>query len=456
MKKWIVSLLLLQLLCAHAHNTDSGKAICDMQQRIAMEPSNTCAYLDYIDLLCSLHKFSDAVAIAQESMLHICTERSISARQALQLIGLGQIDEAIQCYERMLVQNPHNREILYNIAYGHKIKGNMQEACALLEKIIALDPTYEKAQFSYGHTLLQAGEFERGWAQHDRFLIMNNRYSPQLKEWIQNNTLKDKKIVLRQEGGFGDTLQFLRFAQLLHESGAFVIAHVPKALMKLLSYCSYLDCIVCNKDPMPAHDAFTTFMTLPALYNVTEKTMPTKPYLFSDPALEAFWAPDFSDAPNDFKIGICWAADEKNDVSRLPVAHRGIPLSAFLPLANLPGIRLYSLQKYNGTEQIQEVTELQLHIFDHFDESHGSFVDSAAIMKNLDLVISVDTSIAHMAGALQVPVFLLLPYFSDWRWIVHHDDSPWYPTMRIFKQTTPFDWQEVVQRVVTELKKQIV
>ena len=197
-------------------------------------------------------------------------------------------------------------------------------------------------------------------------------------------------------------------------------------------------------------------MSLPAIFNDTHGTFPNNvPYLFADPTLVDYWKSQLAHDTN-FKIGICWEVDRHNDESRLPIARRGCPLEKLYTLKNIPGISFYSLQKNDGIEELATVPhDFPLHTFDNLDEKLGAFTDTAAIMKNLDLIITVDTAITHLAGGLGCPLWLLHPISTDWRWIHDSPDSHWYPTMRIFKQQTPFDWNGVIEEVARELKKLI-
>ncbi|MDR3550791.1 MAG: glycosyltransferase family 9 protein, partial [Candidatus Babeliales bacterium] len=267
------------------------------------------------------------------------------------------------------------------------------------------------------------------------------------------NSLQGKKILLRFDGGMGDTLQFIRYAQLIKNLGATVFAQVQKPLIPLLSRCPYIDTMYAHDDQLPlAHD-WAALMSLPAIFNSDEQTIPRNiPYLYPDELLIKHWH-DYLTTDTNIKIGICWQADVFNDSSRPLVARRGIPLHEFYQLADHTQIHFYSLQQKEGLEQLTNLPDsFNLQLFDEsFDIDHGSFMDTAAVIKNLDLVITVDTAIAHLAGALGTPVWLLLPYATDWRWIVGRTDSPWYPSMKIFKQSIAFDWKSVMNKINQEL-----
>jgi hypothetical protein len=284
--------------------------------------------------------------------------------------------------------------------------------------------------------------------------MQSGKNGDKLRSLLNKNAIAHKKILLRPEGGLGDTLNFVRYAERLKDMGADVIVACQKQLIPLLSRCTYIDHLIACGTALPEYEADATLMSLPAIFNDTDQSAPKKiPYLYADPALVAYWQQKLA-ADTNFKIGICWQVDVHNDASRIPIARRGCPLNYFATLSTIPGISFYSLQKYDGTEEISTIsTDFQLHTFDDLDETVGPFMDTAALMKNLDLIITVDTAIVHLAGGLGCPVWLLHPYATaDWRWLAHRTDSYWYPTVRIFKQQEPFDWEGVMKRVKEELR----
>jgi len=370
----------------------------------------------------------------------------------------GRVDDAIAAYQALLQQMPNTVPAIYNMGYALKMRGEVPAAIACYKKAIALDPNYDAAQFALGHAYLHNGDFTAGWKQHERYLQQSGKNAPELRALLKNNSIAGKTVLLVPEGGLGDTINFIRYAQLLKEEGAHVIAQIQKPLVPLLSRCPFIDQIVPSGSPRPAHDAWSTLMSLPAVFNSDEDTIPKNiPYIFPPETVVSRWKERLAHDKN-FKIGICWQADVFNDSSRLPVARRGIPLEKLYPLADISGVSIYSLQKFDGTEQLKTIpATCQITCFDEstFDITHGAFMDTAAVMQHLDLVISVDTAISHLAGALGIPIWLLLPYSTDWRWIAHRTDSPWYPTMRIFKQSAPFDWDTVMSDLLLELIERV-
>lgn len=369
-------------------------------------------------------------------------------------LALGKGKQAITAFEKITQLHPNILPACYNNAYTHKTVGMLDEAIELYKNIIAQDSEYDPAQLALGFAYLTKGDFENGWHQHERYLKKSGKNGDRLRALLATNTITGKKILLRPEGGLGDSLQFIRYAQRVHEMGAYVIVAAQKPLLSLFSRCPFIDQLISCHDPLPTYDADATLMSLPAIFNDTENTFPQNiPYLSADQQLVAKWRDKLAHDTR-YRIGLCWQADIQNDKSRLPIARRGCSLTNFIPLQTINEISLYSLQKYDGVEELTTIpAHFPLIHFDDLDEHTKPFEDTAALMKNLDLIITVDTAIAHLAGGLGCNVWLLLPYSTDWRWIHGRNDSPWYPTMKIFKQQSPFNWQEVIKNIQNELGK---
>lgn len=369
-------------------------------------------------------------------------------------LTVGDPHQTIMILEHLLMKYPNNPSIMHNLAYAHKLVGNVSKAIEILESIVRLYPDRDDAQFALGHAYLAAGDFKRAWPQHDKFLRRTDRYTLALKDWLLANSIAGKRIVIRQEGGLGDMIQWISCAKDLHAMGATVLVCAPSSLVPLLSLCPYLDRVInVNDKPVkiPPFDAQITVMSLPCVLELTESRMAQYvPFLKADTELVQFWKDRLG---KGFNVGLCWQADVHNDISRLAIARRGISLATLARLSSLDGINFYSLQKKDGLEQLNDSIPMVVHTFGQdFDESHGAFMDTAAVMCSLDLIITVDTAVAHLAGALGRPVWLLLPYQTDWRWIIGREDSPWYPSMKIFKQSKPFDWEEVIEKVLYALQ----
>ena len=363
-------------------------------------------------------------------------------------LKIGNIDAALSHYRRVLSINPRNIAALYNIGYTYKTAGYIDEAISTYKLVLACSDTYDPAHLALGFAYLNKGDFLRGWQQHTHYLKSARKNADQLRELLATKTLAGKRIVCLYEGGIGDTFMCIRYLATLKELGAYTICFVQAAVVPILSRCPYIDELYPFGSPIPPCDASSTLLALPAVFCATDDTIPrTVPYIFPDPALVRYWQQVVADT-HRLKVGICWQSDVSNDVSRLPIARRGMPLATLVALLQSADVEVYSLQRFDGVEQISELlSECTLHHYDNFDIERGSFMDTAALIMHLDVVISVDSAVAHLAGALGKPVMLLLPYAVDWRWIYGRTSSPWYPTMTIFKQQQPFNWTPVVQEV---------
>jgi tetratricopeptide (TPR) repeat protein len=372
-------------------------------------------------------------------------------------LAIGNKEKAIESFSRVLEISPRSVAAHYNLGYTYKTFGELDRAIAIYNDIIAQYPDYDAAHLALGFTYITQGNFEKGWKQHTRYLKQSGKNGDRLRQLLQNNDITYKTILLGQEGGLGDIIHYIRYAELLKNMGADVIVSCQKQLIPLLSRCPYIDQLIPSGQAMPSYDAEATLMSLPAIFNDNDQTAPrTIPYIFPEPALVDYWKQQLAGDSN-FKVGICWQVDAHNDLSKIAIARRGYPLASFATLADIPNISFYSLQKYDGTEQISSLpSHFSLHTFENFDEAAGPFMDTAALLQNLDLVITVDTAVAHLAGAVGCTVWLLHPYATaDCRWIHGKNDSYWYPTMRIFKQHKAFGYDEVLEEVKIELSRLI-
>lgn len=220
-----------------------------------------------------------------------------------------------------------------------------------------------------------------------------------------------------------------------------------------------IDHVIPRGEPLIDFDVQVPLMSLPGIFKTTQNSVPNDiPYLHANPNLVTFWKDKLVQlgAEKTFNIGICWQGNTtyRTQALKHAIQAKSLRLDAFKPIANIPGVSLFSLQKINGLEQIESVQDkFVIHTFDvDFDETHGRFMDTAALMKNLNLIITIDTSIAHVAGGLGIPTLLMLPNPADWRWIINRTDTPWYPEMKLFKQPTPGDWKSVIESITSYLK----
>jgi tetratricopeptide (TPR) repeat protein len=360
---------------------------------------------------------------------------------------LGQLDQAALALRQALRLCPRYAEAHNNL--GIVLLKQHQHASAIVayQQAIAIKPEYPEAHLNLALAWLVLGEMEKGWREYEWRLRMKEHAQTTLKQprW-DGSPLEGKTILVRAEQGLGDTLQFVRYAPLLQQRGGRVILEAPPALLPLLSRCAGIDRLVAQGSELPGFDVHVPLLSLPGLLGTTLASVPNAvPYLFADPALRQHWAEQIGSFTG-LKIGIAWQGSRTFKEDR----HRSIALKHFEPLARLPGVRLFSLQKGYGSEQLRDVTQWGVVDLGSQLDQHGAFTDTAAVMQNLDLVVCSDSSLAHLAGGLGVPVWLVLGHSADWRWLLERADSPWYPSMRLFRQLHAGDWQEVFARIAEE------
>jgi len=361
---------------------------------------------------------------------------------------MGQLHKAVEIYKNIMVFAPTYTDVRCNLAHTLRYLGRVYEATEEYEKILQKWPHHASTHYGYAESLLKAGNFERGWPSFEWRWKRDTDPRGLSKNLWDGTDPAGKTILIRGEYGLGDTIQFIRFAKHLKELGATVIAEVQHALVSLFACCPYIDKLIPLYEKLPSFDAQVPVMSLPYRLGITaeESFAHDKPYFDIDQNLVQQWHTSLSQDSN-FKIGICWEGSTYYDSIRGPLSKKAMHLSCFEKIAALPNVTLYSLQKTGARKQINDVDFEVREFGSHLDTTHGRFMDTAAIMKNLDLVLTVDTSLAHLAGALNRPVWVVLPTVADWRWMLDRNDTPWYPTMRLFRQTTNGDWDSVFANV---------
>jgi hypothetical protein len=365
---------------------------------------------------------------------------------AMVLQDLGQTEESSAWFRRAMELKPDYAEPHFNIANSAVNQRQLEEAERAYRRAIELKPDYVDAHYNRALTLLLMGRLEAAWPEYEwRFRRpgMAEQALPG-RRWT-GAPLAGQSILLRCEQGFGDTLQFVRYVELVKQRGGTTIVEVTRPLMRLIERCPSVDAVVIAGGPAPQFDLHLPLLSLPGVFRTSLETIPNRvPYL--SPSQESLdqWHSELGSVA-EFKIGIAWQGDPAHRADGL----RSIPLAQFAPLADVPGVRLYSLQMGAGREQLldwfgaNEITDL--------GDRVGDFHNTAAIMRNLDLIITCDSAPAHLAGAVGVPVWVALAYIPDWRWMFDRSDSPWYPTMRLFRQPSPGDWQTVFGAMQQEL-----
>jgi tetratricopeptide (TPR) repeat protein len=361
--------------------------------------------------------------------------------------ALGKEEESTMSFERALSIDPRYGTAHlahYNLGVYYKDRGNIKEALEHYDRAIELEGNFFDSRWNRSLILLLLERFKEGWEDYEcRFKKQSPTDSRDFKKpkW-DGSSLKGKRILIVSEQGFGDNIQFIRYVPMVKEKGGYVILESRKELRKLFEGVSGIDEFVEKQDALDVDfDFYIHLMSLPRIFNTTLDNIPNKiPYLKADPEkVEGFK----EKLKNGFRVGIAWAGNPKQDNDK----NRSATFKDFEILKNIPGVKLFSLQKGEAAKQLNdsEVVDFKDYIRD--------FSDTAAIIGSLDLVISVDTCVAHLAGAMGKPIWTVLTFTPDWRWLLDRTDNPWYPGMKLFRQPRFRDWDSVFSEVSKELRR---
>ena len=363
-------------------------------------------------------------------------------------------EEAEQMLRRAITLAPDHALAHVNLGDALWAQGRREEAMAAYDHAAELAPDLPEAHLHRGICLLLQGRLRDGFAEHEWRWKANSHLPMQrihLRRWT-GEPLAGKTILLHGEQGFGDDIQFIRFLPQVAAMGAKIILRVEPSLVRLLSTIEGVDQIIDSKAPVPEADYSLSLLSLPHLLGVEIDSIPANlPYLHPDPADVAAWAKKLEECPG-LKVGIAWAGAPRPGASEAMLldSRRSFDLETFAPLIGIPGISLISLQL--GPRAAQALVPPKgMTLFDMTGDIKD-FADTAALIANLDLVISVDTSVVHVAGAIGAPVWMLSRHDGCWRWFLDREDSPWYPQARIFRQTKRGDWSETVAQVAEQLR----
>ena len=425
------------------------KAISCYQKAIQLNPRFYNAYSNLGNILRDKGQLDEAMTFYQKTI-----ELNPSHAGAYCNIGLifqnrGQLDQATNSYQKAIESNPHMATAFNNMGTAFQDKGQLDEAMTFYQRALQIDSNYAIAHFHVALLLLLTGDFKNGWQEYEWRWKTKDFGTRNFEQPLWDGSdITGRTILLYSEQGIGDTIQFIRYAPLVAQRGAKVIVECRKELKSLLQNVEGVNAIVAYGEQRRDFDLHCPLLTLPLIFDTTLEAIPVEiPYIKVNASSIQKWKDKVKNDSSQLKIGLVWAGapgykrDEK----------RSFSLEIFSPFAHLTGVTFYSLQKGKAAEQGKNSPE-GMKITDYTDEIQD-FLDTAAFVENLDLVISVDTAVAHLAGALGKPVWTLIPFAPDWRWLLNREDSPWYPTMRLFRQPSPGDWQSVINNVLKEIEK---
>ena len=360
----------------------------------------------------------------------------------------GKLEEAIEAYNKALAIKPDNAEAYNNMGVALQEQCKLEEAIEAYDKALTLKPDYAEAYYnsSFLHNL--QGNLYEGLTLYE-WRMKKDEPTARLPRtgfiWDGNTSLKEKSFFIYDEQGLGDIIQFCRYLPLLEQKGAKVIFKVRKELHALLRTLRS-NVVISTTDPHETQIDFEApLMSLPHLFKTQLDTIPlTNPYLYADHEKTKTWGERLRG--DKFKIGICWQGSKaKIDLGR------SFPLSLFEGLSNAPNVELISLHKGEGESQIEGISFEVTTLGADFDVGDDAFLDTAAVMMNCDLIITSDTAVAHLAGALGCQTWVALKHVPDWRWMLNRPDSPWYPTMTLYRQKISGDWGCVFDAINRDL-----
>jgi tetratricopeptide (TPR) repeat protein len=390
------------------------------------------------------------------------------------LYDLDEVEESIVLFQQAIRCKPNFSNAHYNLGNSLQALGNPTAAISAYDQALKIVPNSPETHFNRSLSLLLAENFEEGWVEYEwRFGNLKNQIKilngKDIHRW-DGSSFVGKRLLVFDEQGLGDTLQFIRYLPMVKELGGTVAFETIPPLIKLLGDFQGVDELLDRLSIVRSDltfDQYIPLMSLPGIFNTNLETIPDRvPYIYPDRAKSQYWRNRLSEG--EIKVGIVWAGktsaeyrqNRKSGLEHVHLGWAGQPasnyashrltrLESFMQLSGIAGVHLYGLQKGEAALQASELSEL--FDIDNLGEEFNDFSDTAAAIANLDLVISVDTSVAHLAGAMGKPVWVLLPFIPDWRWMLVREDSPWYPSMRLFRQTQKGDWEEVFQRITSEL-----
>ncbi len=426
------------------------QALAGYDRALAIRP-------DHVDLLKNrgialdkLRRFDEALASYDKALAIKPDYVDALVNRGNALVTLERLEEALASCDRALAIRPDHIEALYNRGVVLVELSRLDEAFGEFDKALAIKPDYAEALVASGLTSLRLGDFSKGWTGNEhRWQARQRKLKAKYPAW-RGESISGKRVIVHEEQALGDVIQFSRYLRQLSTLGARVTFLVRPEIHRLLRT---LDHTVRFIDTEPVGEMFDyecALLSLPLAFGTTLDTVPAEnSYLRAEPERVAKWRERLGE--EGFKIGIAWQGSKAGLVD----TGRSFALLEFHEISRLAGVRLISLQKGEGVEQLRDMPPGMAveTLGDDYDRGDDAFLDAAAVMQTLDLVISSDTSIAHLAGALGRPVWLALKRVPDWRWMLDRTDSPWYPTMRLFRQQTAGDWKGVFTEIETALRQ---
>ena len=411
-----------------------------LQLARAFRPEHPSTLASLGDVQRRLGRLSEAIELLARAARLEPANPEILLDLGIALYQAGRLEEARKALDTSCRLAPSDARAWNNLATVLKQQGRLDDALRYFDQAVRLAPDFAEAHFNRATALLQSGDFLRGWSEYE--------WRPQsapvrpLADFLRaGGALEGKTVLLRAEQGIGDLIQFVRYAAWLAQRGARVLVECPESAVELIGTARGVAGAV-PFGHLPEFNFDANLLSLPGIIHPAEGPPPCEiPYLFPNRRSIETWVARIT--RSRLRVGVAWAGNPAHPNDRL----RSMPPLEFLPILRHPAVAAYSLQFNPRSGDLSLLPNIEVLPLP------ANLVDSAAVMMSLDLVITVDTMLAHLAGALGKPVWVLLAYMPDWRWMLGRNDTPWYPTMRLCRQTRPGDWSGVIQRVVAALEE---
>lgn len=426
-----------------------------LRTAVRLRPDSPLAHYNLARTLSGQHKTEAAIAELERTLelKPDIVEAHYNLGNAL--VAASQIEAAVTAFRHATALRHDFAQAWVNLGQSYRSLGRLDEALAALDRAVELAPTDAQARLQRAMALLLAGRDAEGWAEYEWRWQAPGFPSPR-RDFPQpiwdGAHLEGRSILLHWEQGLGDTIQFIRYAAPVKSRGGIVLAEVQPRLFRLLHGVAGIDQLIPSGKPLPSFDCHAPLMSLPRILGAMGAAVPCHPdgYLIAEPARIERWRARLRDVAPP-RVGLSWQGKRRHPDDRF----RSIPLAELAELFAVSGVTWISLQQA-GTDEIArcQLADRILDFSGETDQGPDAFVDSAAVIAGLDLVITVDTAMAHLAGALGEPVWVLLHAGPDWRWRQQGEQTPWYPTMRLFRQATLGDWQPVVRRMAAALHRE--
>jgi Flp pilus assembly protein TadD len=426
------------------------EAIAIYRRAVEIQPAFAEAWSNLAGLLMrDPNRLAEAVDAFRHLVALRVADPEVHHKLGIALFESGRIEESLASFEQTIALVGDHPEAHNSLGIALKELGQIDQAIATYRKILKLRPDYLRTHFNLSVALLLRGDLMEGFAEYEwrlKSTELPDESSRLAQPRWEGEDLRGKRILFYPEQGFGDTIHFVRYAPMIVQLGGTVILGCPPELGRLMRGVEGVDQVVVGDEPLPQFDLRCQMLSLPFVFKTDHQTIPAKvPYLRADPELSSRWKQRLPTA-DGLNVGVVWAGAR---AARFRERNRSMHLEMLAPLSQVPGVRLISLQKGDAASQVKSCG---FPIEDWTDELRD-FADTAALLDSLDVIITIDTSVAHLAGAMGKPTWVLLNFTPDWRWMLKRTDSPWYPTLRLFRQPQPGDWNTPISAVARELQE---